>query len=343
MKNRILFVCVGQAGGNIGELFYNKGYNVFLINSSYEDLKSSNVPEKFKHYIVGANGCSKEREKGLELAKENWQMLLELVESKFPQQDIVYFIFSSGGGTGSGLSPSMIEVLSKKKPNKNYGAVIILPSTKESLKSLANAVECMKHLKRIERLKCTFILDNNNDDKFKINERFVDEFDSLIKVTSESDSKGVIDKMELEKTLTSKGNSVIVKAEHNANLQEILNHYSNSIFTPWEQGCQYLAISITKDIDMEIIEHVFGTPWDRFVGYNEKYNLIFAVGMKMPTDRINELINTVNGRKNDVRMYDDNSFEFEVPILELPNNKAKEEERDEFDIDIEALFEKFAK
>ena len=38
MKNEIGFVCIGQAGGNIGNLFDELGFNVLYINTSQEDL-----------------------------------------------------------------------------------------------------------------------------------------------------------------------------------------------------------------------------------------------------------------------------------------------------------------
>ena len=48
MKNKIAFVAVGQAGGNIGQLFEQKGYNVLYINTSQEDLDTLEKA-KFKY------------------------------------------------------------------------------------------------------------------------------------------------------------------------------------------------------------------------------------------------------------------------------------------------------
>ena len=38
MKKKISFVAVGQAGGNIGQLFEEKGFAVLYVNTSLEDL-----------------------------------------------------------------------------------------------------------------------------------------------------------------------------------------------------------------------------------------------------------------------------------------------------------------
>jgi tubulin-like protein CetZ len=39
MKDKIAFIAVGQAGGNIGQLFESMGYTVLYINTSREDLE----------------------------------------------------------------------------------------------------------------------------------------------------------------------------------------------------------------------------------------------------------------------------------------------------------------
>lgn len=38
IRSDVGFVCIGQAAGNIGLLFEEKGYNVLYINTSLEDL-----------------------------------------------------------------------------------------------------------------------------------------------------------------------------------------------------------------------------------------------------------------------------------------------------------------
>ena len=38
MKKKISFIAVGQAGGNIGQLFEGKGFPVLYVNTSQEDL-----------------------------------------------------------------------------------------------------------------------------------------------------------------------------------------------------------------------------------------------------------------------------------------------------------------
>ena len=62
MKNEIGFVCIGQAGGNIGNLFDELGFNVLYINTSQEDLDTLKGA-KHVYHIPGGEGCSKNRDK----------------------------------------------------------------------------------------------------------------------------------------------------------------------------------------------------------------------------------------------------------------------------------------
>ena len=52
MKNKIAFVAVGQAGGNIGKLLEEKGFSVLYMNTSKEDLNTLEHV-KFKYHITG--------------------------------------------------------------------------------------------------------------------------------------------------------------------------------------------------------------------------------------------------------------------------------------------------
>ena len=61
MKNKIAFVAVGQAGGNIGHLFEEKGYSVLYINTSQEDLNTLETA-KYKYHIPNGEGCNKDRQ-----------------------------------------------------------------------------------------------------------------------------------------------------------------------------------------------------------------------------------------------------------------------------------------
>ena len=99
MKNKIAFVAVGQAGGNIGQLFEDKGFTVLYVNTSQEDLDTLEKA-KFKYHIPNGEGCNKDRRKAKQLVIDDFDNIVAEIESKI-KADMIFVIFASGGGTGS--------------------------------------------------------------------------------------------------------------------------------------------------------------------------------------------------------------------------------------------------
>ena len=71
MKKKISFVAVGQAAGNIGRLFEQKGYAVIYVNTSQEDLDTLENA-KFKYHIPQGEGCNKDRRKAKQLVIDDF-------------------------------------------------------------------------------------------------------------------------------------------------------------------------------------------------------------------------------------------------------------------------------
>lgn len=332
MKERILFECIGQAAGNIGQLFTKKGYVCHFINTSNDDLTSLEVRDNFKYHIPGAMGCNKDRKKAMYYAKDYYEHIVNVIDSRFPRQDIIYFIFSLGGGTGSGISPVILDYLSQKNPHKSYGAIVILPANDEPMKTQLNAVEAYKQLIGIENLKSIFVLDNNNGDKFEINERFVSLFDRFVNITN-PDSRGIIDQAELELLLTCKGvtimGDIVVPEMYGYSLDEAIRE--ERLFAPFKKGCQYIAVSMCDNISTEVLEKSFGIPIDMFVGYNEEINFIVCTGLPYYTERINSLATRIKARSFD-REVKVKEREIELPVIEhLKEVKKEPTEKLDFD------------
>jgi cell division GTPase FtsZ len=323
MKERILFECVGQAGGNIGKLLLDKGYICHFINSSLDDLNAIDVRDNFKFHIPNAMGCSKDRKKAMMFAKEYYPLMMETINRRFAMEDIVYFVFSLGGGTGSGIAPILLDFLSTNNPSKHYGAIVILPSTSEPIKAQANAIEAFNQLKRIDNLKNIFVIDNScGMNKMDINVEFVNLFDELMNITK-PDIRGVIDQDELATILTTNG-MITMGSFDNENLKD--NIISNSIFAPSKYNCNKVAVSVCNDdVDVELIESITNYPNDIYVGYNDDRNFIVLCGMPFVTDRIEKLANTIKSKQFD-RVNDVLEKDVDVPTIEKvskPKSKVK--------------------
>ena len=142
MKNKIAFVAVGQAGGNIGQLFEDRGFNVLYINTSQEDLDTLEHA-KYKYHIPGGEGCNKNRRKAKQLVIDDFDRIAAEIETKI-KADLTFVIFASGGGTGSGAGPMLIDLLidegraigaSSWTTNGRKNCQSILPSWTTSVRS----------------------------------------------------------------------------------------------------------------------------------------------------------------------------------------------------------------
>ena len=183
MKKKISFVAVGQAAGNIGRLFEQRGYSVLYVNTSREDLDTLE-DAKFTYHIPQGEGCNKDRRKAKQLVIDDFDNIVAEIDSKV-KAEMIFVIFASGGGTGSGAGPMLMDLLIDE--GRTVGAVTILPSSEESVKSHINSYECFTELTRISGSGACFIIDNENGDKMELNASFVDSFDDFLMIPAPFD------------------------------------------------------------------------------------------------------------------------------------------------------------
>ncbi len=289
LKDKVLFISVGQGGGNLGKEFENKGYTSFYINTSMEDLSTVTDNPDFRFHIPASRGCNKDRNKAQEYMRAYYDRILNIVSSRFGTFTKIFVVFSTGGGTGSGLGPYLAHILGESLPHCSVGAICILPAQNESLKTKDNALKCIEELSSVESIKNVYILDNHNADKFYINSRFAERMDSLLNI-SRPDVRGNIDIAEVETLLNVKGN--VVFADLTSEAEGLFNQFSiDSIFTLPVKGSQYLAYSLKDDKDFlqTEVEKQFGEPYDFFKGYNPNSSFVVAFGLPFPKIRMEEI------------------------------------------------------
>lgn len=308
MKNDYGFLCIGQAAGNIGSLFEEMGYNVLYINTSIEDL---NLLKNAKHtyHVKGGEGCAKDRDKAKSLLANDLDTLINLVEEKLPQK-MIFTVFASGGGTGSGLAPFLLEILNEEfnddefDPKKRFAAITILPSDSEPLQPAINSYNCCKELLDIEGLGCVFFLDNNTrQDRFAINREFVTGLDKILSIPDvHSSQKGNVDKAEIKKVLFETGGmaAFTVKSREISNAPLLINAIKKSIFAPVDTNGSvlYYVFSTTQEVDKAAIITEFGEPLDTFSTYNERENILLMTGMQPPYDRMGGIADRVKNKSN---------------------------------------------
>lgn len=302
MKHSVGFIAIGQAGGNIGKIFERKGYSVFYINTSQEDLDTLK-DTKFKYHIKGGEGCNKNRNKSKEILQQDFENIVTSIKSKITEQ-IIYLIFSSGGGTGSGAAPLLIDILSQTLEDKTIGAITILPAENESLKAHINAYECFQELEEVENIASTFVLDNNKKDMLALNNNFVELFDSMLEIPRYKDIRGNIDTSEIKEMLRTRGSFVICKINKtNGSSIKLLESLKNSIFAPLENDnvVKYVALSMASKIDIEDIKREVGNFLDIYKGYNTNHTICLLSGLSYPISRLVEIRNKVIENKEDIQ------------------------------------------
>ena len=289
MREQFGILGLGQCGGNIASLFEQKQYSTVYLNTSKEDLSA--IKGVHKIHIDGADGAAKDRRKVLQLATKSFQNIIEKINSILTQKYILV-LFSSSGGTGSGLSTPILRYLSQI--GKVCIPVVVLPDeTVESAKACENAYNACAELISIQGLGATFLLDNSNEDKFAINQRFVNEFDSFINLKNSS-VYGNIDMAERKQILSCPGASVIGKvSKPKSTASEIMHSLHNGIYAKIESKiAYYLGISTSnKSLDISSLSKEFVGVYDVFSGVSEATTIAIVSGLQWPMKRIERFKN----------------------------------------------------
>ena len=289
MRNQFGVIGLGACGSNIANLFETKGYTTVYLNTSQEDLNS--IKGTHKIHIPGAEGAAKDRRRVLQLATESFSDIIQKIENIITQK-YVLVLFSSSGGTGSGLSTPILRYLSQI--GKVCIPVVVLPDEKiESAKACENAYNACAELMSIQGVGATFLLDNSNEDRFIINQKFVNEFDSFLNLKNSS-VYGNIDMAERKQVLSCPGVAVIGKSSKSKSTSsDIMHSIHNGIYAKIESKiAYYLAISTSnKSLDTTCISKEFVGIYDVFSGISESTTISVVSGLQWPMKRIEKFKN----------------------------------------------------
>ena len=309
MKNRISFLAVGQAGGNIGLKFEQKGYKVLYINTSREDLDTLGTA-KFKHHIKDGEGSNHDRKKAKKAVIDDYdaisRKIIEGLDTEF-----VYTIFSSGGGTGSGAAPMLADLIlgdiaeDNAGKIKNVGTITILPSLKEPVKTQINSYECFMELSKIKGLSSSFIIDNETGDKMVLNHQFVNTLTAYLDIPNKHKSdRGNIDKAEIMETIKVTGmNKIIQIPAKESSTENIIECFNKTLYAPSENDGVIKYISVSQagtKFDIDILQRETGMPVDVFRTYNEHSTICCLSGLTFPNTRLEKTYEVINENKDKV-------------------------------------------
>lgn len=308
MKDRIGFVAVGQAGGNIGNKLEQKGYKGVYINTSKEDLDTLGTA-KIKHHIKNGEGCNKDRLKAKQALIDDFDEVSRIIYETL-DTEFIYVIFSSGGGTGSGAGPMLADLLLGDiadgviTKTKNIGIITILPSLREPVKTNINAYECFTELSKVEGLSGTFVIDNEMGDKMVLNNQFVNTFSSFLDIPNKHKSeRGNIDKAEIIETLKAPGMIKLAQiSAKESKTDVVIEKLNNGMFAESEQDgiVKYITISQSGNFDIDVFQKSVGMPIDIFTTYNEHSTICTISGLTYPAKRLDRAYEVVNDNKEKI-------------------------------------------
>lgn len=280
---------VGQAGGNIAEIASAFGYQTALINTNQRDgVVNTKVVKRY--FVPGYNGAGQDRSLGFKAVKNHYQEILDFVQKSFKNINLLLVAFSTDGGTGSGMSPALIDLLTDQLPGIKIGAISIVPERNVLAGNRINTAECIEELSKIEAISSVFLVDNDQMRKvnpqsskqqiyLSANRRVMEAIDHVLKVTQKSSFYGNFDETDLMNILGTRGITIIAstpitEAKTTPDVSaKIQLSWANSIFCPVEsQGVIRAGLiyegpeNISKLINVPAIFEKIGEPLQLFEG-----------------------------------------------------------------------------
>lgn len=264
------FIGVGQAGGNVVRELDLNDIKTFFVNTSLEDLDSLNHENSERlFHISGTQGMAKSRELAKQIigSNENDDIIAETIYKRYANSKIYFFVFSTAGGTGGGMTNSIMKAMKEMYPDKIINAVPILNHDNEDMIMQQNSIQCVKELKELydEGIVTNIqFIDNSKKDlnkKEQINKIFANLMTYLLNFEN-STKAGNLDAQELEDIFSTRGILTMHELENKDLAQEIANIEKSSIYNrifknPTTQGIIFGSNTQNTPIK-EMIRDSFG-------------------------------------------------------------------------------------
>lgn len=134
------FVGVGQGGCRIAESFYDLGYKeTVFINTASVDLGGLSASDDLKLLIGGnGDGAGKDPSVAEAAADSSREEILSLL-SKLEGCEQVFVCAGAGGGTGTGASIPVLELVKAALPNIPVGMIVSMPAIGELVSAATKA------------------------------------------------------------------------------------------------------------------------------------------------------------------------------------------------------------
>lgn len=307
LKNDILFVGVGQCGGNIVQELERLNFNAYYVNSSLEDLDTIETDISNKYHIPKTKGMAKDRDTALEVlgTNDNLPNITNKIYENFSNCKIVYFVASLGGGTGGTMSGIMAHDYADAFPEKIVNVITVLPSSNEDMLIQANAIKSLQQI--IQSYQDGYItniqiLDNDKKDGkeqiMRMNGEFAHLMNSLISFDSIS-KNGNLDLEEMERILTCRGFMTAIQFNDESFDIGLTNVTEKTIYADWLKSSSIQGYILNQqqdnDTNKQLINEVFGIPKTTYYSvWDNVNNIILSLCDNFNENIISKLKKTFN-------------------------------------------------
>lgn len=324
------FIGFGQAGGSFVQQAKTFGYPVLAVNTATIDLETLHAlsPDE-KVHIPGYEGAGKDREVGEEAFVNHREMIIRRMDELFRECQVLFPVFSLGGGTGSGMVNVAMEALTSLFDTKVICPILFFPSPSESPRHHMNALEAFSSFSRHEGMGTSFLFDNHKIHQLRSTSSLKDKFEQhhndflglLHRLNEKTDHPSLvssIDKMDLLTVLAERGAGILADSTHTeeqlldaAKLKEQL--VSSWLYTAVCDGdlhsfsraltCLDVPENLTHDLVFDATLQSIGTPLELFTGIYESddiRSIHLVTGLSYPVSVVKELEASI--RKKEERL-----------------------------------------
>lgn len=382
---KVGFIGVGNTGNQIASLAQTKIENmpVVAINSSQKDLDT--IPETVKKFLITdkkgeSQGAGKNRTLAKSYLKDSILALINDQEMKAfcSTLEVVFVCGSTGGGTGSGVTPLLLSALSQINPDTLFILIGIGPVESEALTAQVNTLEYLKELYGNIKNVHYMLYDNDNFDDMPshrmmehVNEEVVEDIKVLMGMYNKETRYDSIDTEDGLRLISSPGRIVVTRVENvkekdldQASLEErLIKAIKNNAHMELQRDQKVMATGVISNLSEQFsaefnvhiprVHELIGEPVNEFLHtyINEdkkEPNSVYLImtGLSPVNDKITKITERINEIEERQRIQEeasalDTSKIDALSSMVRSNTTRDNKENEGGEINMDALFSDF--